>query len=188
MGIRTALDRFHTADWRHDRTTAFASYTIRCFSRCQSLRMAPKENLSGPGAFRMDCANRAHSTAYSVTDWCACATGGNSKYWLCSFGGKDSHLGISSFLVRVFACFPSLSVRASKRAAARGLANFITLPTLASLWFFRYSFHILSFALRIDFCNFALAWAVAADVRLFLCSLPSWPLCSLISPFRHHFD
>jgi len=53
-----------------------------------------------------------------VTRVCALPAGGNLLYWSSSFGGKDSPHSISFFSTIVFACLPSLSVRASTVAPA----------------------------------------------------------------------
>jgi len=188
LRITTSLTHFHMAGRLPVRTTDFTTSMIRFFSHFQSRCTVPQASFSGPGAFPIDSTNRAHSTACPVTEWCTCPTGGSSKYWLCSIGEKNSHLSISSFSVIVFACIPSLPVRALTVPPARGLANFTALLTLAPLGLFRELVHILSFALRIDCYNSALAWDVAADLRLLFISLPSWLLLSLILPFHNLFD
>ena len=121
-------------------------------------------------------------------DWCAYPAWGSSESWSCWFWRKDSRLSIFSFAVTVFSCFPSLSVKASTVAPARGLANSTVLHTLTPLRFFRGSFHILSVALRINLSNSALGCAVAVNLRFLLFPLPSSLFLSLISPFQHLVD
>jgi hypothetical protein len=125
--ITTPLACFQTAGCRPVPITDHASSTIRIFSHSQSRCQPPKVNLSEPVAFPTACTNRARSTACWVTDWCFCPTGASSKYWPCSFGGKDSRLTIFSFLVIVSACYSSLSGRACTVTPAHGLANFAAL-------------------------------------------------------------
>jgi len=150
--------------------------------------MARKDSLTGPGYLPTKCANRARSTACSVTDCCGYHACGSSKPWSHTFGGRDSSLSISSFSVMVFACLSLLSVRAATVAPAHWLANFAALQTSGHLKFYRYSFQILSFVLPNDFSNSRVAWAVAANAHLLPIPLPSWLLSSFISPFYHLLD
>jgi len=138
---------YHIAACPSVRTMPFASSRILYSSCAERRHTAPNFNFSRPGAFPTDCQKRVCSTSCSVTDWCDCPARGSSMYWSCSFGGNNSHLSISSFLVMVFACFPTLSVRACMVTPVHGLVNFAALQTSAPCRLFRQSFHILSFAL-----------------------------------------
>jgi len=93
---------------------------------------------------------------------------------------------MSLFGLPVFVSFPSRSVRASTVAPTCGFANLAALHSSAPHRFVSESFHILSFALWIDFCNSALTWAVAADLHLILFSFSIWLPISWIFPFHHH--
>jgi len=61
---------------------------LDCFSNSKSRCTALQDSLAGPVALRIDCTNRAHLTARSVTDWWACSSVGSSKYSLSSLGER----------------------------------------------------------------------------------------------------
>jgi hypothetical protein len=91
-----------------------------------------------------------------------------------------------SFWLLVFVCYPSQSVRASTLTPTCGFGDWAALHSSALHRFVSESFHILSFALQIEFCNSAVTLAVTADLHLILISFPIWLLIAAIFLFHHH--
>jgi len=135
--------------------------------------------LSVAGVFFTDCENRARSPNCSVMRSWAWPAGGCLQQWSPSFAGKDSTLSMFSISPMVVACFPHLSVNASRVAPARGLAHFAARQTWSPLMFSNYSFVMWLLDWRIDLCSSAFACAAASDLLPILFSLHNALLLSL---------
>jgi hypothetical protein len=146
LRITTALACFCTAICHLVQKTTFNSCTHVSLPHSKTRGTARSHSLFGQGAITSDYAIRAHLNACSGSDSYTFHGGGSWKNLFSSFGGKKCCLSISSILVMVVLCLPSLSVSASTVNPALGLVNFAALQTSAPLWLFRSLLHILSFS------------------------------------------